>query len=200
MKRKKGVLNLALTFIVIMIIAIVVFSFSVYMIKKFFRHATIIRMGYDERTEQEIERLLDDGSRIAIPFDKKTIENGKFETFGIGVLNILNIGPINYFNVSVVFNKAFDKRNVQICDKSNTASCGHPDKWLETVYSSGKVGYGVSIAKRIKNNEQEKFLLMVEPKDAPSGTYIFDLNVTYLNDTTNWLMYDTLHKLYVDIP
>lgn len=198
---KKAVFQLSASFIVIIIICIVVFSFSIYIIKKFFTHAEIIKMTYDERTEKEIERLLDDGSRIAMPFDKKTIYNGEFKTFGIGVLNTLNIGSRDDFKINISFNKAFDKRNTKLCDISegDTANCGNPGTWLQTTAGRGDK-FGVVIEKTIRNNDQEKFLLGVGPKNAPAGTYIFDLDVKYKNETDDWNPYDTLHKLYVDVP
>ncbi len=197
---RKAALQLSISFIVIIIICIVVFSFSIYTIRRFFTQAEIIKMTYDERTEKEIERLLDDGSRIAIPFDKKTISNGEFKTFGIGILNILNKGYFNDFRINITFNKAFDKRNNELCDtaKGNTPDCGNPSTWLQTTAGLGDDS-GVIIEKTIKNNEQEKFLLGVNVKGAPSGTYIFDLDVSYNNDT-HWIQYDYLHKLYVDVP
>jgi hypothetical protein len=196
---RKAALQLSMSFLVIIIICIVVFSFSIYTIRRFFTQAEIIKMTYDERTEKEIERLLDDGSRIAIPFDKKTISNGEFKTFGIGILNMLNIGSSNDFRINISFNKAFDKRNDLICSApDDTFPCGNPSTWLQTTAGLGDES-GVVIEKTIKNNEQEKFLLGINVKGAPSGTYIFDLDVKYYNNT-DWLKYDPLHKLYVDVP
>ncbi|MBU0628678.1 MAG: hypothetical protein KKC75_05780 [Nanoarchaeota archaeon] len=238
---KKAGFELSVNFIVILIICIVIFGFSIGILKKFFSHAETIKMTYDERTEQEIERLLDDGSRVAIPFDKKTIGNGEFKTFGIGILNTLNIGSSNEFQVNVRFNKAFNKGNDVLCsvDPPTSGSCGSPDTWLQTSTTANGIDYsGVTLQKTVKNNEQEKFLLGVSVKGAPAGTYVFDLTVCYANSDTEdplhaltnspeckcWKKistdpnpvqydidtgcsirtkdnsYDTLHKLYVDVP
>ena len=210
---KKAAFQLSVNFLVIMIISIVVFASSIYLINKFFTQAETIKLTYDERTEKEIERLLDDGSRIAIPFDKKTISNGEFETFGIGILNVLNTGASNNFDITISFNEAFDNKNNRICRMADQETCGYPQTWLQT--SSGIQGpsgisiQGISIQKTIPNNQQEKFLLGVEVKDAPKGTYIFDLMVcmgdtsaTNYNDCPSAFpdIYDTLHKLYVIVP
>jgi hypothetical protein len=195
---KRAAFQLSVNFLVIMIISIVVFASSIYLINKFFTQAETIKLTYDGRTEKEIERLLDDGSRIAIPFDKKTISNGESKTFGIGILNVLNTGASNDFDINISFNKAFDNRNNEICTIVNLDTCGYPQTWLQT--SSGTQGLSeISIQKTIPNNQQEKFLLGVEVKGAPKGTYIFDLDVKY-NNNTNWIDYDTLHKLYVVVP
>jgi len=189
-QHKKGGLQLSINFVVILIICIVIFSSSLYIIKKFFTHAEEIRMAYDERTEMEIERLLDDGSRVAIPFDKKKIYIGEFDTFGIGILNMLGINPAE-FKITIEFNKAFDKDNDVVCATPPPApvgpqppapnTCGDPNTWLQTTeYPSGPL----TIIKSIKNNEQEKFLLGINVQTDEPGTYIFDLEVCYKNSNT----------------
>jgi len=207
---RKASFQISVSFLVILIIALVVFTSSIYLLKKFFTQAEIVKLTYDERTEKEIERLLDDGSRVAIPFDKKTIPNGEFNTFGIGVLNVLNIGMNNDFKIDIKFNKAFDRENKQIC--SVQTDCGNPDKWLQTTQVQGAISSGVSITKTIRNNEQEKFLLGVNVNGARRGTYIFDLMVCVdadikitddpikCPDTPFPDPYDSMHKLYVEVP
>ena len=195
----KRAFELSVSFLVILIICIAIFSFSIYIVRKFFTHAENLRMTYDERTEREIEQLLDDGSRIAIPFDKKEIGNGEFKTFGIGILNTLNIGMENKFRITVGFNKAYDKKNTEICNKMFPNKCGNPNSWLKTSTGTVLPNGDVLVPKTIKNNEQEKFLIGMEVKNAPAGTYIFDLNVQYETPPT-YTAYDTTHKLYVDVP
>ena len=198
----KRAFELSVSFLVILIICIATLSFSIYIVRKFFTHAENLRMTYDERTEREIEQLLDDGSRIAIPFDKKEIGNGEFKTFGIGILNTLNIGMENKFRITVGFNKAYDKKNVLICSISDQRKppsvCGEPNSWLKTSTGTNSSS-GVLIQKTVKNNEQEKFLIGMQVKNALAGTYIFDLNVQYETPPT-YTPYDTTHKLYVDVP
>ncbi|MBW2974967.1 hypothetical protein KY366_04585 [Candidatus Woesearchaeota archaeon] len=195
---KKSALQLSVSFIVIIIICLVVFISSIYIVRRFFTHAEDIKRIYDERAEKEIERLLDDGSRVAIPFDRKTIVNGDFNTFGIGVLNMLGTGPSNKFMINISFNKAYDRLDSLICQSSdpNTDSCGNPETWLQT---TAGIGDESGIIKMIRNNEQEKFLLGIGVKNAPAGTYIFDVVVRYYNGT-DWVQYDTLHKIYVEVP
>ncbi|MEA2037531.1 MAG: hypothetical protein U9O94_08530 [Nanoarchaeota archaeon] len=225
----KKAIQLSVNFLVTMVITIVIFSFSIYMVKKFFTHAEDIKMTYDQRTEKEIERLLDDGSRIAIPFDKKTVNNGDFETFGIGVLNVLNSGESNDFEVLINFSKAF-RGSTKLCQGSLGGSlppegCGNPDTWLQTTSSSGQDGIGVTVQKTVRNNEQERFLLGISPDRARPGTYVFDMIVCVDDKVTDSNgddvkndprgicediestpdpkypdAYDTIHKLYVNVP
>ncbi|MBI2138892.1 hypothetical protein HYU13_04840 [Candidatus Woesearchaeota archaeon] len=205
---KRGAIELSTNFLVIMIISLVIFGSSLALTKKFFGKASDIKQLYDEKTESEIERLLDDGSRVAIPFDKKRIPNGEFATFGIGILNALNIGVENNFRLRIRFKSAFDKNNQQIC--TNPASCA-PNAWLRTADGIPDSD-GIYIDKSIKNNQQQKVILGVEVKNAPAGTYIFDIKVCYNvpsgtipppSDCTESgypFAYDSLKKVYVEVP
>ena len=220
--RKKGMqlvagrnaaIEMSTGFIVMLILSLVVFSFSVYFAKQFFGGAQRLKDVYDERTEREIERLLDDGSRVAIPFDKKTISNGAFDTFGIGVLNVIGLKAENNFRVSVKFNKAFDRQNNVICQMPATATCGDPNTWLKTTAGDGDLNDGVTFEKTIKNNAQDKFLIGVDVKGAPFGTYIFDVKVCVDDkdgdgsttpqfgcDDPYFDAYENVRKLYFEVP
>jgi len=131
-------------------------------------------------------------------------------------LNTMSEGSRDAFNINITFNKAFDKRNVILCDPSNPTkpvdACANPNTWLQTTEGKGTLTEGVSIAKNIKNNEQEKFLLGVEVKNAPPGTYVFDMivcttertpslpaDVTQCSYIDTPAPYDALHKLYVEV-
>jgi hypothetical protein len=218
---KKAAIELSVNFLVMLIITLVIFGSSMVMVKKFFGGATDIKRVYDERTEQEIERLLDDGSRVAIPFDKKKIANGEFATFGMGVLNVLGKDQQNDFRIQIKFNKAFHKDNTPICDSSSIASqatCQSPNMWLSSSNTpdSNQNTIGLVMQKTIKNNEQQKFLMGVEvdPGTEP-GTYIFDMNVCFKEtigtsalpkDSTRCpdvagfpIPYERVKKLYVEV-
>jgi hypothetical protein len=195
--RKKATFQLSVNFIVIIVICLVIFIFSIFFIKNFFTHATDLKDLWDERTQSEIEKILDDGSRVALPFDKKTIIAGEFDTFGVGILNVMdNYNPAN-FRAEFKFNKAFDKADNPIC--IGPSDCGPPDTWLQTTDGKGIAHQGITVEKNIKAFEQSKFLLGVLPKDADKGIYIFNLNVSFY-DGTGYQPYDNIHKLYVEVP
>ena len=214
---KKAAIELSVNFLVMLIITLVIFGSSMVMVKKFFGGATDIKRVYDERTEQEIERLLDDGSRVAIPFDKKKIPNGEFETFGMGVLNVLGTDQNNDFRIQIAFNKAFRKDNTEICSSSNPPVCGSPNTWLSSsdAARTDQATIGLVMEKTIKNNAQQKFLVGVEVADAKPGTYIFDMNVCFKStvgtqsmikdsnrcpDTTDHPHpYERVKKLYIEV-
>ncbi len=208
---RKAAIEMSTGFIVMLIISLVIFTFSVYFAKQFFGGAQRLKDIYDERAEREIERLLDDGSRVAIPFDKKTISNGGFDTFGIGVLNVIGLRAENNFRISIKFSKAFDRQNAQICQIP--ANCGDPNTWLKSNAGDGDLAAGITFEKIIRNNAQDKFLIGVGVKDAPFGTYVFDVRVC-VDDKDNVNnegspqpgcdgpfpdAYENVRKLYVEV-
>jgi len=200
---KKAAIQISMSFLIMLIISIVIFTMGIFFINKFFTKAEGIKLVFDEKTSAEIERLLDDGSRVAIPFDKKTIRNGNFDTFGVGVLNMEDISPAN-FKVKVRFNKAVRDSDT-ICERSYNPPqalgqfCGDPNVWLRTSKGQGTVENGVEIERNIKKYDQTKFLIGVAVKDAPQATYIFDV-ITQYDDGGVWREYDTTHKIYLEVP
>jgi len=102
---KKG-MELAISFFVTLIIALVVFSGSIYIVKQFFTTATETRENIDRQTEAEIQSLLREGTPVAIPLSKKRIVKGKSDTFWVGIENILE--QDNEFYVRACFSNAFD--------------------------------------------------------------------------------------------
>ncbi len=208
---KKAAIQLSVNFLVILIICIVIFGSSIFVLRKFFSHAGTIKGTYDERVEKQIEALLDDGSRVAIPFDRKKIPNGEFETFGIGVLNMLGTHAQNSFEVTIKFSKAFNKDDSLMCEKPHTCPPNfiNPGLWLKasTGFSDNQ---GITLNPVILNNKQKKFLIGAEVSDAREGTYIFDVMVCYDDGdpTTDHPLctgglednYDNLHKIYIEVP
>jgi len=218
--KKKGAIELSVSFIVMLIISIAVFSFGIYFVNRLFTHAIGTQLTFDERTSSEIEGLLSEGLKVAIPFEKKTIYNGKFGKFGIGILNVVKNDL--QFKTYIWFDAAYDGAN-ELCKgseigKSSKSTCGDPNSWL---FSSESEGGPLTITKTIKKYEQNKFLLGVNVNDAPKGTYIFNVRVCY-NDGNNANnnevyptkncdgeaaaegtypdQYDTLHKIRVEVP
>ncbi|MFH1642821.1 MAG: hypothetical protein ABIC04_08050 [Nanoarchaeota archaeon] len=170
----KKAIELSLNFLIVTILSLVVFGFGIFMMNKFTGEADDKVLVWEGRMQNEIEDILDDGSKVAIPFDHKVIGNKKFDTFGVGILNILNL-PETTFEVDVRFSKAY-KGSVQLCDSTDTTNCGvDPDTWISSTEGSGGP---LTITKNIRKYDKEKFLIGVDVKDAAEGTYIFDLEVT----------------------
>lgn len=169
MKGKKG-FQLTATFLVILILTIVIFTGAIYFTQRFFSTAEEMRATIDRQTEAEIESLLfQEGSLVALPRFKKTIQRGKQGNFGLGVRNILE--KTENFYVLVSFSRAFSPDEEVI---TTTDSDYIDTKWL--LYNPGPY--------RIANNEFEMIpilanvdLSMAEGVSTQKGTYSFNICV-----------------------
>lgn len=199
-KMKKGAIELSLNFIIIMIISIAVFAFGVYFLKQIMSHAENTVLVWDKRTESMIEDMLDNGGKIAIPFNSKTAPRGEMTTYGIGILNMLDENIENNFALLFRYNKYVNNDDP---DQGLPAEFD-PNTWpafSEQALPFENGNGWKKLIKPIQNNKQEKFLMGVKvPKDAPSGTYIYDLNITYM-DGAAYIAYDNhIWKIYVNVP
>jgi hypothetical protein len=195
---KKGAIELSANFIVVLVLSAVLMVGGFILMKNVFTKTTEIRATLDQQTENEIENMLSSGSKVAIPFSTKEAEKGKLVTFGIGILNILpeNVGSSNEnkFKVSIQFKEAFDKTKKSITDVAKNIPNKPPESWLQ--YSTDHV---------IKKNENKKLAVGIKiPKEAPSGDYIFNVEITY-NDPAappsdpQWKSYDSIRKIIVKV-
>jgi hypothetical protein len=218
---KKAAIELSMNFLIIIIISIVIFGFGIWIANKFFTEATGMQLVFDQRTEAEIEQLMDDGSRVAIPFERAQIYNGKADTIGMGILNVAGINPAT-FRVSINFSKAFASDNRLLCDGEipglgiapdfGRESCGYPDTWLRTTAGDGSdTSRGLVFTRTIDNYQSDKFLVGFEVIDAPAGTYVFNVRACYDDGRVPGIIdddctdtypadYDKLHKIYVIVP
>lgn len=181
----KRSVELSMNFLVMIIISIVVLSFAVTFAKNLFTKAEKIRLEVDQQTNEKIEELLDDGSRVVIPFTRKTINRGKLGVFGVGVLNV--VGTNTSFNMNVNLNVAFDKQKNPIEDTED---------FVTIILSSETV--------QIKNNERHKFSFGVDvDKKARSGTYLLDVEIFYYNGS-EFVNYGDpafpIYKVFVTVP
>jgi len=179
----KKAFELSANFVVILILSIVVFVIGIYMVNRFFDFAQKEKLTWDEMTKQEIDAALDSGERVAIPRYQKTLTNGEFASFGVGILNVLQ-GGVRNFSVNVDF---------VLCDPAT--SCGNPNQWIKTVYDEDPP---INFTIPIKNNEKKEFLVGFDVQGALKGTYIFNVKIEY-DDAGAWKAYDTLHKLYIQV-
>ncbi|MFC1728607.1 hypothetical protein ACFLZ7_04040 [Nanoarchaeota archaeon] len=178
MKSKKG-MQLSINFIVILIIAIAVFGFGITFVGKFFEGASQLKENLDADTEKRIESLLNTGEQVAIPINSKTIEIGKSDVFGVGVLNVL--GSTQEFKINIVCTSAFGKGNEDL-----KSLCLNPEEqgWV----------FNNQVSATIPNNEQEVFPILFQvPQGTKSGTYIFTITVVDESDK----IYDVPRKIYV---
>ncbi len=176
--KKKG-FQLAMSAIVTIIIAIVLVGMGVLLLNKFIGGAQDIKAELDERTDQQLSILLESGQRIAVPFNSFTLRRGDSQVVGVGILNIDEDTPSKDFEILVAVSDAFYKNNSQIQGVNGSA-------WVK--YDASPV--------TINSREQYKTaLLFTVPKDSPSGTYIFNVDVRIFNGPSLGLK-----KVYFTVP
>ncbi len=170
--RGKKAFELSMTFLVILILTIVIFTGSIYFTKKFFSTAEEMRGEISRQTEADIEALLyQEGTLIALPVFKKTVKRGRQTTFGIGVRNILE--RTENFYVLVSFSKGFNL-NEEIITGTDTTFIN--EKWL--LYRQGPYS--------IPNNKLEMIPIltlgnmnMAEGVTTEKGIYSFNVCVIW---------------------
>ncbi|MBN1385840.1 hypothetical protein JW968_02560 [Candidatus Woesearchaeota archaeon] len=172
---KKG-FELSINFLTIMILSIVILSGSFYLMAKFFTKAESLKLQLDTATEREIKSLLYDGSKVAVPVNRKEISKAEVATYGVGVLNVLNTAPENTFTLTLV------PKSIAGCDATS----------LEITTAS----QSLVISQPIRNNDQFIFLVAVRAKkETMACTYVIDAFVTY--DGGN--EYAPVKKIYVEV-
>ena len=177
MNTKKGI-ELSFNFIVMLLIAIVIFGFGVRFIYTLSSQAIDLKdMTSQELDDRVADLLCSNSQKICISTDKKIIQKGKFDVFGVKVLNVGDEQTLE-LHITRPNPSAYTKQNTPIV---NDVLEWSPDYRLMA----------------FKQNEEHKFGIgIVVPPTALSGTYIFDVKVL----KTNGDQYTSTQKMYVEVP
>ena len=178
--RNKKAIELTINFLVMLILAVVVFGLGMKFMVQFFAGAQKQQAALDQQTKSRIEGLLSSGERVAVPLNKKTLIRGEGDTIGIGISNVVSDKPENDFYVKI-------------------ACAGTCTNAPEVTYSPKHA---------IENNKQTVVLTYFQTKkNTPSMSYIFNVCVSRDNPLTscdaavvNDLYDKTLHKVYITVP
>ena len=175
---QKKALELSLTFMVVAIIAIVLFVFGVNFVYKVANQSNKIdKVNTDELDKKFAQLSCESSDKVCIGIIRKIIPRGSFDTFGI---KIINIEEATDFIVEINPSKAFDKQNNEIANNINLK------------YNNNEI--------MIERNEEKSMGIAFEvPKDAVSGTYVFDIIVKY-RVNGEFQQYDDLEKIYAEVP
>src|SRR3989338_7287726 len=150
--KKKGAINLSVEFLVVIIISIVLFGMGVYFLYSLLWQAEDIKSNLDQRTEDEIQRLLiDEGKRVALPLHTADVFAGERHVFGIGILNVDVSEPYNDFTLSIEKVTAYDEAKNQLPSAESALA------WL--LYDKGPFNM------ELQEHRAEPILVNV-PKDA----------------------------------
>src|SRR3989338_1747735 len=164
----RGSIELSMNVFVIILISLVILAGGITLLYKFLGGAEDIKAQLDEKTNEELERLLvDQGKQVALPLHTATIFRGESHVFGIGILNIGSVG--NEFLLRVELSKVVDEQEQDITPTLNKAEV---ESWL--LYNTEP------IILEENGHEKEVILVKVAP-DTPKGQYIFNAYV-FLSD------------------
>jgi len=159
---KKGAIGLSINMLVILILSIVILVGGIGLLYKFIGGAEDIKAQLDQKTDQELEYLLvDQGQIVALPLHSVSLYAGNSHVFGLGILNVLD--ERSEFKIFVYSPKVVDERENEITDQAPV----NLNEWL--LFSDT-----VSIEKA---GHQKEPILVITPKSAVKGRYIFSVEV-----------------------
>ena len=173
---KKGI-ELSLNFLITVIIAIVILFFGIRFISDLVVETSKLESLTLNQIDNKIENLLCEAEKVCIGITKKTIQKGKFDVFGIRIINVISDDEFSdEFNVNIKVSKLI-KNNNEIIDPDN----------LNKI----KLKYRTNNFIIEKNNEENIGIGVEVAKEAVSGTYILDVIIP---------QYDEVYKIYVEVP
>lgn len=180
---KKKAIELSINFLVMFVLAVVVFSFGVRFIYQLYEEAEEIkRVTIDELDDSIGDILCSSSQRVCIGQDKYLVPRGEFIIFAVNVINVLD-RDIFLIDVRPSDPIGYTADNDPIYDIDNS-------KQIEVKYRSELV---------VEKFEKEGFGVGIQvPKSGVrSGTYIFDV---ILSRQSTGEQYTNVQKLYVEVP
>lgn len=175
---KKAAIELSANFLVIIIIAIIVFSMGIYLAYQMLSLGEREIREMDDFLRTEIDRALTTGSRVAVGINSATINRGQNHIFGVGIRNDGQQGTD--FSINIEFIRFVSTHGEEI----ELGKTEIEDVWFESTRSV-----------TIPEYSKEFFSIPMHPiRRALHGTYEFNVEVTHLNQR-----YGDLQKLYLTI-
>ena len=158
----KRAVELSINFLVVVIISIVVLGLGLNLLYKLYGGAVEIRDVSLEDIDKQIGNLICEGTESAcIGKDSQTVKRGELGIFGLKILNL--VGNNMDFEITAKKGKFIKKDGSEGTFSSDIIclpTCGTPR--TETIL----------------NHKEKDIAIGIKPgKNAPSGTYIFNVNV-----------------------
>jgi len=185
MKNKKAAIGLSMNFIVVIIIAVVIFGVGIAIVTQYVDFAEEEQKLITEQQQQQIENLLKQGRKVIIPSNTQTIPRGEAHVFGLG---ILNMNPAySEFIIEIGCSKSMTKAGVQ------DPQCPglKPEAFL---FNTDKI--------KIDNNQDhtESIFVKVPKQGVTNEQYIFNVNVSAYDSTSTKIQYGNTQKIIINIP
>jgi len=189
----KRAVELSINFLVIVIISIVVLGLGLNLLYKLYEGSVEIRDVSLEDIDKQIGALVCEGTESAcIGKDTQTIKRGDLGIFGLKILNLVSSDMD--FEITATKGKFIKKDGTEGTFSSD----------IECLPTCGN-----SRTETIRNHEEKDIAIGIKPsKNAPSGTYIFDVVVCYndnnplTSDATGKCSNDLYYfsKIYAKVP
>ena len=117
----KSGIQLSINFVVILIIAVIVFGLGLNFAYKIFSLAEEMKTNLDAETQTQIEAMLDTGAIVGIPVNRAKVQIGDSKVFGLGINNdnsIMSCSSLqeNTFQVEMTKGIAIDNNGDEIED------------------------------------------------------------------------------------
>ncbi len=178
MRSKKAAIQLPVNMLVVLILAIVIFTGSVYLLYTIYGKSIEFHEKTEEQLDKQIEAILCD-KHVCLATTYKKIFRGKNTVIGLRIYN--NLQYESDFTITSGLNKAFNKSNDQITDPENYVN----------VYPKTMTAYNLG-----SKQEKSKGIGIEVAKNAPSGTYVINVKV----ETAPGAVYGGPQQLRVEVP
>lgn len=195
--------ELSINMLVVIILGMVLLGVGVTIFYKAYDKAVDIQETVNSQTEEQLDRLLDDGSLLVVPFSSRDAKRGDNVIFNLGVSN--ELGATKNFRVLVVYrgSSAFENpeddplhpiqngydiedlhNNMNFCGFGEPERCGH--EWVLMLEDDKKF--------TLENNRRKYIPInILLPRTArntagndlglPKGQYVFNVYVCAQNET-----------------
>ena len=175
----------SISMFVMIILSIAMFVMSLVFLGNFFSATKEVQQDIDLRTKQQIDSLLDNGARVALPLYNGDIKGGQSGNFGLGILNTGGTG--DFFYVDVICSK--------ILRTDATVDC---DLEPETISLRDKF--------TLEKNKKTSITILLRTTSQSYGKYIYNVYVCNSADEDidacekdDPNLYDSVQKIYLDV-
>jgi hypothetical protein len=178
----KKAMELSINFIVMLIIALVVFGMGLVLFKKFFVAADDIKQNLDDQTRKELQaKMMASSDEVVIYPTEFTVQKGKSDVIGVG---ILNIGTQTSFNIKSEYISCYNRDGQDITDQCSPSDGSNPIGLYDPL------GRDVTVLP----NKREIFDMPFKV-NSDVGTAKFSVKITVTGTSQN---YNSL--VYIDVP
>ncbi len=170
---KKGI-ELSINFIVILILAIAMFTAGFFIMRGVFTSTNQMKQTLTEQQKSKLEQILANGAEpVKTIYSERVIRPGEHDAFGLGIRN--DLGYKEDFYVESDFDMYIDSRGNVQCDSEQNCSL-QPSKGVDVIANIDPANPEVH---SIDNNERAIVgdIYVYAQKGAEKGTYVFNIKV-----------------------